>query len=466
MTGLAVLNLATLAFFISSIWEKERRAAIWGGGQFLLALGLILLVLYFARIQLFDAGIGFKILTGSLICGIVLGLLLFLPFGNNPVALLGSRGLVSGTAARPDEREIVFARNEHLKPDTDDYRDFYREYPQWEKIDAERRGVGGPLGDVGKFDRPHEKQNVAALVAASFHVIHLSGIDKISPPGLIQQTQEISPADATRRVKGFAKALGADLVGIAEIDPRWGYSHRGMVSSMREEKWGEEIDCTHRFAIIFAMEMSLEMVETAPHSATSVESIRVYGRGADIATQLAAYIANLGHPASAEHLMHYNHLLVPLAVDAGLGELSRMGYLLSKEFGPRIRLGAVTTDMPLLTDKPVDFGVRHFCEICNKCGHCCPSKSIPEGLPQEVNGSLRWKLNAETCFDYWGKIGGDCNVCMRVCPWSHARTLPHKFITWAVSRNSIARRLFFHLDDLFYGKRPKPKSGPAWASYK
>ena len=50
-------------------------------------------------------------------------------------------------------------------------------------------------------------------------------------------------------------------------------------------------------------------------------------------------------------------------------------------------------------------------------------------------GSLRWKLNEITCFEYWGKVGTDCNVCMRVCPWSHARTLPHRMIVWTVARN-------------------------------
>jgi heterodisulfide reductase subunit C len=81
----------------------------------------------------------------------------------------------------------------------------------------------------------------------------------------------------------------------------------------------------------------------------------------------------------------------------------------------------------------------------------------------EVNGILRWKLNAETCFDYWGKIGTDCNVCMRVCPWSHARTFPHRIIVGLVSRNRWARRIFNRMDDVFYGRKPKPKMPPAWA---
>jgi hypothetical protein len=70
-----------------------------------------------------------------------------------------------------------------------------------------------------------------------------------------------------------------------------------------------------------------------------------------------------------------------------------------------------------------------------------------------------------TCFDYWGKVGTDCNVCMRVCPWSHARTLPHRMIVWMVARNGAARRLFSRMDDIFYGERPRPKDPPAWASF-
>ncbi len=188
-----------------------------------------------------------------------------------------------------------------------------------------------------------------------------------------------------------------------------------------------------------------------------------YAKGAVIATQLTRFIANLGYRATANHFRHYENLLVPLAVDAGLGELGRLGYLITKEYGPRIRLAAVTTDLPLVPDKPKDIGVLHFCAICKKCAVCCPSHSIAAGERTVVNGSLRWKLNDKTCFDYWGKIGTDCNVCMRVCPWSHARTFPHKVIVELITRNRKAARLFSVMDDIFYGRRPKAKKPPEWA---
>ena len=158
--------------------------------------------------------------------------------------------------------------------------------------------------------------------------------------------------------------------------------------------------------------------------------------------------------------------MVPMAIDAGLGELGRFGYLMTKEFGPRVRLSAVTTDLPLIPDQPVDIGVDDFCTICKKCAVCCPSNSIPMGDQYEFNGSLRWKLNAETCFEYWGKVGTDCNVCMRVCPWSHATTFPHRLLRAMIRRNPISRHLFSWMDDIFYGRKPKPKSGPKWASLK
>jgi reductive dehalogenase len=181
---------------------------------------------------------------------------------------------------------------------------------------------------------------------------------------------------------------------------------------------------------------------------------------------VASFIANLGYSATASHFRHYEALMVPLAVDAGLGELGRLGYLVTRELGPRVRLGVVTTDLPLIPDKPVDIGVEDFCRICKKCAVCCPSNSIPlEKNQTAVNGLLRWKLNDETCFDYWGKIGTDCNMCMRVCPWSHARTFPHRIIVAVITRNRIARRIFSFMDDIFYGKKPKVKAPPKWAQF-
>lgn len=461
--------LIALSFFISCLRENERRAFFFAGLQLLGMILLLGLFFYLHTIGFFHTGSGIALLAAGLVLG---GTLTFF-FGRrtpaNPKALHGTDGLIVGEVKRFDEREIVFARNRSIRPGSEEYRIFYASHPELEAYDAKRRERGGPLGQLGSIDGLSGGPNVAATLAPGSIPQALSAPSLVRPqghPALKGRKRDQSPDEAAQRVKGFTLNIGADLVGITEINPLWIYSHRGEIFHDNWQDWGKEIPVEHKYAVVFATEMNFEMVGAAPHTPTVIESMNNYAKGAYIATQLAAYIANLGYPATASHLRHYDAVLVPLAVDAGLGELGRLGYLMTKAFGPRVRLGAVTTSLPLIPDKPADIGVEDFCRICKKCATCCPSQSIPMGEQTVVNGTLRWKLNEQTCFDYWGKIGTDCNICMRVCPWSHARTFPHKLIVKLVSRNRRSRRIFNVMDDVFYGRRPKPKAAPPWARYK
>jgi reductive dehalogenase len=462
-------TLIGLSFFISCIWEKERRASVFAGLQFLGMFIVLIVYLYLIGIGFFKTNLGLALLIAIYIFASLVAFLLMKKTAPNPKALKGTKGLIAGDVKRQDEREIVFARNRSLRPGSEQYKAFYREYPEYEAYDTKRRELGGPLGHPGAIDRPHEGSNVAATLASASIPMHLSTPNAFNPqphPGLRGRKFEMNAEEATERVKGYARNRGADLVGITEINPLWLYSHRGEIFHENWQDWGKEIKVEHKYVIVFATEMSFEMVGTGPHSPTMIESMGNYAQGAYIAAQLAHFIANLGYSATASHLRHYDALMVPLAVDAGLGELGRLGYLITKELGPRVRLGAVTTDLPLIPDKPVDIGVEDFCRVCKKCAVCCPSNSIPVQKDQTVvNGLLRWKLNDETCFEYWGKIGTDCNICMRVCPWSHARTFPHRIILQLITRNMIARRIFSIMDDIFYGKKPKVKAIPKWVRF-
>jgi reductive dehalogenase len=471
---LAVLVLGVqvcigLSFFISCMWEKEKRAALFAGLQCVGMLCVLVAFLYLVQIDFFETNTGLAILIIGLFLGTVVAFLFLRRTAPNNKALAGTKGLIVGDVRRFDERDHVFARNRTLRPGSKQYMAYYKEHPEHEAFDAKRRKKGGPIGDLGIIDRPHSTANASATLAALSMSLYLSTPEKVSPQTHVQlkgKKVKLSPEEATERVKGYARYLGADLVGITEINPLWLYSHRGEIFHENWDDWGKEIELSHTYAVVCAEEMSFAMVGAAPHTPTTIESMKNYAKGAVIADQLAAFIANLGYSATANFLRHYDAILVPLAVDAGLGECGRLGYVMTKEFGPRVRLSAVTTDLPLVTDKPIDIGAEDFCTICKKCAVCCPSRSIPFDDQQEINGTLRWKLNDETCFDFWGTIGTDCNICMRVCPWSHARTLPHKLIMELITRNKLARRLFNVMDDIFYGKKPQPKpTAPRWASF-
>lgn len=471
--GLIVQATIGLSFLVSCVREKESRATFFALLQFLGMAALLLVFLFLAESGFFITTSGFAILIAGHVCAVAAVALLFSKIGTNPEALQGTKGLIHGDVNRYDERDLVFARNRSLRPGSEQYKAYYKAHPEKEAYDTQRRAKGGPNGRPGTIDQPYADANVAMMLA-SLSIPHaLSSMDVVKPKPhfflrekLEKNKITLSEAEATLRIKGYTKNIGADLVGIAEINPFWVYSKKGEIFNDNWEDWGKEINLNHKYAIVFAEEMSFEMVGSAPHTPTVIESMKDYAKGAFISTQLASMIANLGYPASANHLRHYETILPPLAVDAGLGEVGRLGYLMTKEYGPRIRLGAVTTDLELIPDKPIDIGVKHFCKICKKCAVCCPSKSIPEeDDPEVINGTFRWKLNDETCFDYWGKIGTDCNICMNVCPWSHARTFPHRLIVEMISRNSLSRQLFTIMDDIFYGRKPKPKAPPEWARY-
>ena len=468
LIGLLGQAVVGLGYLISSIWEQEKRASFFAGLQFLGMMGVLILFVYWWASGFLATPAGIGIVVCLLIGAVVAAVLFIRKTPANQKALEGTKGLITGDVKPFDERDIVFARNRSIRPESEEYKTYYQMRPENEEFDTARRKKGGPLGRPGTIDKPKGRSNIAATFSSLSIAMHLSAPEAYHPnahPVCKGQQVEMSPQEASQRVKGYSLNIGAKLVGIAEINPLWIYTHRGEIFRENWEDWGQAIELQHKYAVVFATEMAFELVGTAPHTPTTIASMSNYAEDAIIATQPAAYIANMGYSATANHLRHYDTLLVPLAVDAGLGEVGRLGYLMTQDYGPRIRLGAVTTDLPLVADRPVDIGAEHFCKICKKCANCCPSRSIPLDDPSEVNGSLRWKLNAETCFDYWGKVGTDCNVCMRVCPWGHANTFPHKIIRALITRNRLSATVFNLMDDIFYGTKPKPKPPPEWAQF-
>jgi len=174
----------------------------------------------------------------------------------------------------------------------------------------------------------------------------------------------------------------------------------------------------------------------------------------------------MGYEARAHHFLHYDHIMVPLAVDAGLGELGRQGYLISQKYGCRIRVFGVTTDMPLVPDKPVSIGVDEFCERCKKCATSCPSNAIPLDNKTVHNGIEKWKLDEESCYTFWGKVGTDCAICMSICPFSRPDRPIHRLVRWIVARSPVANTVFPHIDNFIYGKKWHPKKIALWLDYK
>jgi len=182
-----------------------------------------------------------------------------------------------------------------------------------------------------------------------------------------------------------------------------------------------------------------------------------------MAVQVAQFIRGLGCDARAHIDGNYRVVCPLVARDAGLGEIGRMGLLMTPQLGPRVRIAVVTTDLPLVTDeRNYDPTTIDFCVHCKKCADACPSRAIPFEDREEVDGARRWQVDSEACYTLWCKLGTDCGRCMSVCPYSHPDNLLHNLVRRGVRNSVLFRRLAIWADDLFYGKKPPPPPPQEW----
>jgi hypothetical protein len=224
---LSVVALFTLSFVLSCIWEREGRAALIGGVTFLILLGAEAVLFALRAAGFFQSTAGLLILLVGLAISLTV-LLLLVRFGRNPRAQQGTKGYIVGEVKRFDEREQVFSRG-FLPPGSEQYQAFYGKYPELEEPDGRRREMGIPMGLPGSIDTPHAGPNVAALFASLSIPHHLGNPHAVQPeasPFFDGKRMALSPEDATDRVKGLALSLGADLVGIAGINPS-GFTPQG-----------------------------------------------------------------------------------------------------------------------------------------------------------------------------------------------------------------------------------------------
>ena len=209
------------------------------------------------------------------------------------------------------------------------------------------------------------------------------------------------------------------------------------------------------------------MVKASPSGTIVLESSNQYLKSGIISLQVGDFIRSLGYEARAHVDGNYEVVCPLVAKDAGLGEIGRMGLLMTPNEGPRVRIGVITTDLELeLDERTEDNTAIDFCNECMKCAENCPSQAISFEDREEIDGIERWQINSESCFTFWCTSGTDCGRCMAVCPYSHPDNLLHNIIRWGIKNNFLFRRVAVLLDDLLYGKHPTPSKIPTWANVK
>ena len=221
-----------------------------------------------------------------------------------------------------------------------------------------------------------------------------------------------------RKIKRRAKALGVNLIGFANVE-RWAEQR-----CCKEAYWPQTIWPWSRTVISLAMQIFPSMLETTP-SVVYSELYNTTNRLLDDAAyRLANELNTLGFRAHFFPRDCYGDISVlvkkPEAAFsqvfagkfAGIGTIGMNHTLLTKEYGPRIRLGSVITDAVLPPDAMLQ---KELCLGCRQCVQRCPMQAF---TPRE--GEIIAVMDKHHCARYHQKLKGEfhypCGLCTAVCP--------------------------------------------------
>ena len=213
------------------------------------------------------------------------------------------------------------------------------------------------------------------------------------------------------QIEAFAIAQGATLCGECDLgySPIQGQPHM-------------------RYAFSIAVKLSDSVLTTIDNAPTQAYFQHYRAANAlldQIAFRMANEIERLGYnafPVAASQSLggdsRYAGILPhkTAAVLSGLGFVGKSGLFLTEEYGSKVRLATVVTDMPLTSTRKI---IENGCGECTACMRACPAGAIFGELPR-TNGERNY--DPEKCSRYMKEKfqnigrGSVCGVCIKVCP--------------------------------------------------
>lgn len=147
-----------------------------------------------------------------------------------------------------------------------------------------------------------------------------------------------------------------------------------------------------------------------------------------IATRVSGLLQSWGGkalPIPASHILSEERLTASLsqkaaAIHAGLGWQGKSLLLVTPQFGPRVRLVTVLTDLALPADAPL----KNRCAKCTHCVEACPAGAIKNASTDLHYVTRQEAVDLDACVRQLRRNEQIehippyvCGVCVSACPW-------------------------------------------------
>ena len=252
-------------------------------------------------------------------------------------------------------------------------------------------------------------------------------------------------------VKKMAKDFGADLVGIASAK-----TLNAFPPDPRYPQTPDRISPHVKSVIVIACHIPVAGFRAKHNIAVQYLDMLVLRRMDRIAYKIADRLERDGHPSLVTAAQEtdwnlktasYGRLSTRhLGIEAGLGTFGLEVNILSPEYGPRLYLTGILTELELGSDSPM---TEQVCigESCSRCLHSCPTDAVLHFGIDKRNCAVEAQefgymtatdffkrfvtapraekkkmIKARDLFGFWQGLlrvvgsFGDCPRCLAVCP--------------------------------------------------
>lgn len=213
-------------------------------------------------------------------------------------------------------------------------------------------------------------------------------------------TNKSVPSEVLAEVEAYARSLGISGIGYTKV---------------KETHMFKESIVLFKYAMVFTMEMKKSEIEHAPSKRTNQEVFRTYYELGRAVNLISDFLREKGFNAQPIPAIGNNLNLSVMARDAGLGVFGKNGLLITKDYGPSVRIAAVLTDIEnLFMNQEFNYEwIQNFCNTCNACVKKCPVNAIYEKPIIFEDGSEQ-HIDYKKCAVPFTKQHG-CTLCIKEC---------------------------------------------------